>query len=400
MNQTPSHSVSQSVPSWLSDISLQQFFAAVRSAGGEARAVGGAVRDFLVGIEGGDVDVASTLPPERVMALAAQLGFKAVPTGIDHGTVTLVLPAQVIEVTTLRRDVETDGRHAKVVFTDRFEEDAARRDFTINALYMDADGHVYDYFDGQKDLAARCVRFIGDASARIQEDGLRILRFFRFFARFGEGAPDAKALAACADHKTMIAQLSGERIAMEMKKLLASAAPAVALEQMARVGIMSLLTGMEWNNGALKTLLQLEAACGTVADPWARLAAGGAAAGFVPERWKLSRADSYALGLLLMPVAMLSTSVVKEWLRRLPRELVVSRILVAASQESNDALALQLVTLAQTWDVPEFPLTAADLLARGFAQGKALGDALRMLEEAWAHSDYHLGKTELLALLP
>ena len=400
MNQTPSHSVSQSVPSWLSDISLQQFFAAVRAAGGEARAVGGAVRDFLVGIEGSDVDVASTLPPERVMALAAQLGFKAVPTGIDHGTVTLVLPAQVIEVTTLRRDVETDGRHAKVVFTDRFEEDAARRDFTINALYMDADGRVYDYFDGQKDLAARCVRFIGDASARIQEDGLRILRFFRFFARFGEGAPDAKALAACADHKTMIAQLSGERIAMEMKKLLASAAPAVALEQMARVGIMSLLTGMEWNNGALKTLLQLEAACGTVADPWARLAAGGAAAGFVPERWKLSRADSYALGLLLMPVAMLSTSVVKEWLRRLPRELVVSRILVAASQESNDALALQLVTLAQTWNVPEFPLTAADLLARGFAQGKALGDALRMLEEAWAHSDYHLGKTELLALLP
>ena len=207
------------MPDWLMEKPLQQFFAATRAMGGEARAVGGAVRDGVLGVEAYDVDIASTLLPEQTMQLAADQGWKAIPTGIAHGTVTLVLGERIVEVTTLRRDVKTDGRHAVVAFTDRFEEDAARRDFTFNALYQDSAGALYDYFGGIADLATQTVRFIGDAATRIQEDGLRILRFFRFLATHGKPPADADALAAIGTHKAMIANLSGERIATEMRKI-------------------------------------------------------------------------------------------------------------------------------------------------------------------------------------
>lgn len=389
-------------PTWLAEDDLQKLFAIVRAAGGELRVVGGAVRNFLIGQPGGDIDFASTLLPERMMELAQQQGWKAIPTGIDHGTVTLVLPTRVVEVTTLRRDVATDGRHAKVAYTDHFEEDAARRDFTINALYMDADGKIYDYFDGQKDLSARTVRFIGDAQARIREDGLRILRYFRFFARFGATA-DTAAVAACLEQKHMLSQLSGERIAAEMRKLMMAPAPLTALEQMAAIGLPALLTQAEWDCSRLRALSAYEREHPLAAHPLVRLVSLFVPAGrmevarWIGERWKLSRAERKQLEMLSEEAHSADPVQVKAWLRKQERGVVIARILLA-SLDSDEALATQqLLQLAEDWDAPLFPIVAADLMAIGYPQGKDLGDTLRQLEEHWAQSDYQLGKEALLA---
>ncbi|PZP12084.1 MAG: polynucleotide adenylyltransferase, partial [Sphingomonas hengshuiensis] len=204
---------------WRSRARLTALCDALGAAAGDARFVGGIVRDTLIGIAAHDIDIATRLPPTDVMARLRAAGIKAVPTGIAHGTITAVLPDGPVEVTTLRRDVTTDGRHATIAYTDDWREDAARRDFTINALYADpVSGTVFDYFGGLSDLTARHVRFIGDPLKRIAEDHLRILRFFRFLARFGD-APDADGLAACAMRANDLMALSRERIADELLKL-------------------------------------------------------------------------------------------------------------------------------------------------------------------------------------
>ncbi len=386
----------KSIPDWLSDDLLQQFFTAVRHAGGEARAVGGCVRDHLLGIKGGDVDLASTTPPEKMMELVEANGWKAKPTGIAHGTVTVIMPGRVMEVTTLRRDVETDGRHAKVEYTDRFEEDAARRDFTINALYMDAGGKIYDFHDGKKDLKAQNLRFIGDAHARIGEDGLRILRYFRFLSQLGWKA-EPNARAACKAHKAMLDDLSGERIQQEMKKCLGAARPAYACEQMDKIDLPEHLTGSHWELGALKFLLQQELSQKTPTQPWLRLAVmlpdegREMAAKHIAERWKLSRADSDLLQYLCTPFAALTAKDIKEWLRAAPHDWVIWRVLFHAArarQEHTEEL-----TLACTWQVPVFPIVAKDL---NMAEGPEIGKKMRTIEQRWVESDYTLSKEELL----
>lgn len=257
-------------PEWLNEPALQALLKATQDAGGQARIVGGAVRDFLLGHDGGDVDVASTLLPEATIALAQASGWKAIPTGIAHGTVTLVLPTRIVEVTTLRRDVTTDGRRATVAFTDDWKEDASRRDFTINALSMDAQGVIYDYFDGKKDIAAQTLRFIGDATTRIAEDGLRMLRFFRFLAVFGKPPADATALAAITDSCAMIPALSGERVAQEMKKLLAAHNPAYALRLMQQTGAAPYVFGREIEPSTMIRLQLLEGQADYQCSVWAR----------------------------------------------------------------------------------------------------------------------------------
>ena len=387
-------------PHWLQEKTLQQFFAATHAAGGEARVVGGAVRDFLLGREGGDVDVASSLKPEDTMAIAAAAGWKAVPTGIAHGTVTLVLPERVVEVTTLRRDVETDGRHATVAYTDDFAEDAARRDFTMNALSMDAQGSIHDYYRGREDIDARQVRFIGDAATRIAEDGLRILRYFRFMAQLGF-AGDAQALAACEAQRAMVANLSGERIAQEMRKLLVAAAPAEALGQMAGIGLPEYLTESPWYHDHLLQLLALEKAHDMAPSAWVRLLAmiapefRTATASWIGERWKLSRNERALLAVLAGQTTTVDAATTKEWLRAHERAVVQQCLLLWAVDTGEDVGAL--LRLAQTWNVPALPVTAKDLIARGHSEGRALGDALRALEERWIKSDYTLSKAELLA---
>lgn len=392
-------------PTWLDEQGLQHLFAAIAAAGGEARAVGGAVRDFLMGREGGDIDVASSLRPQQMMELAAQQGWKAIPTGIAHGTVTLVLPERTVEVTTLRRDVETNGRHATVAFTDSFEEDAARRDFTINALSMDAQGRVYDYFDGRRHLAAQEVVFIGDAAGRIAEDGLRILRYFRFLATHGKPPANEEALVAIRMHREMIEDLSGERIATEMQKLLTAAQPLYALEQMAACSLPFLVTGDEWELSGLQRLLQLETLYGFEVSAWVRALAllrplhREDVVQWTQERWKLSRAERTLLRTLAEPLGAVGVAQIKEWLRTLPAEAAQGRLALAAVDGVLVGSAETLVALLHGWPIPEFPVTAHDLMARGFSEGVALGTALRQLEAAWVASGYTLGKEMLLQQL-
>lgn len=373
-------------PVWLDEAGLQQFFAATAAAGGEARAVGGAVRDFLMGRASGDVDIASSLLPEQTMEIAAQHGWKAIPTGIAHGTVTLVLPERTLEVTTLRRDVETDGRHAKVAYTDNFAEDAARRDFTINALSMDAGGIIQDYYHGREDIAARRVRFIGDAPTRIQEDGLRILRFFRFLATHGTPPADSDALAAIAAYATMLEQLSGERIAQEMKKLLVAPNAAYALGEMAALGLPQPLTHAGWPLPPV-----------TGSNPWVTLlsmlvpADRATVAAYVAKRWKLSRAEREQV-VFLASIQTVDMPQVKAWLRLHPRDWVRGAVELAGGDVAMQALA-------QQWIIPDFPVAAADLLSRGHVPGQALGAALKALEQRWEQADYTLTREQLLNLL-
>lgn len=389
-----------SAPSWLNENDLQHFFAATRAAGGEARAVGGCVRDFLMGMEGGDVDIASTLTPEQTMQIAAQQGWKSVPTGIAHGTVTLVLPERILEVTTLRRDVATDGRHATVAYTDNWQEDAARRDFTINALYMDGAGTLYDYFDGQNDCAARRVAFIGDAVTRIEEDGLRILRFFRFLASHGKPPADAAALAAIGAKKAMLQKLSGERIANEMRKLFTVPNPALALRLLDETGCAPLVFGRAIAPSRLIRLHMLEVRADYQCSVWARvvLLLDGSGGAWLSQRWKLSRHDAQQVTLLeqLPPFAATSPRHVHTRLIRLHGAPAYLDWLLtqAAAQPGIDVAPY--VALARDFVAPKFPVTAKDLMAQGMQEGKALGDALAALERRWEESDYRLGKAELL----
>ncbi len=349
--------------------------------------------------------MASSLPPEKTIAIAAQQGWKAIPTGIAHGTVTLVLPGRVVEVTTLRRDVETDGRHAVVAYTDDFAEDAARRDFTMNALSMDAEGSIYDYYRGREDIEAQLVRFIGDAGTRIAEDGLRILRFFRFVATHGLPPADPAAMAAITAQREMISQLSGERIAQEMRKLLSAPMPSYALGRMAQAGLAEFLTVGAWDGDGLLRLLELEKAHGIAPDPWLRLLAmiapdaRATTAEWVGERWKLSRAERDIVKTLAASILspQRGEEEVKALLRHYPRPLVQSRVLLAAVDGGFDPAAL--LALTRDWAVPSFPVTAGDLLVLGYSQGKALGEALAELEQHWVESDYTLTRDELLVAL-
>ncbi|EHS53925.1 Polynucleotide adenylyltransferase region [Rhizobium sp. PDO1-076] len=223
---------------WFRTPALGRLFALLNADGGEVRVAGGAVRNGLLGLPVSDIDLATTLQPEEVIARAKAAGIKAVPTGIEHGTVTLVLDGKGYEVTTLRRDVETDGRRAQVAFGADWQEDAERRDLTINGLYAGQDGQVIDLVGGLADIETRTVRFIGDAEQRIAEDYLRVLRFFRFFAYYGHGRPDAAGLKACARAREKLKTLSAERVWSEMKKLLSARDPGRALLWMRQSGVL------------------------------------------------------------------------------------------------------------------------------------------------------------------
>jgi tRNA nucleotidyltransferase/poly(A) polymerase len=391
-------------PAWLKEEGLQQLFAATKVAGGEARVVGGAVRDWLMGIEGGDVDVASTLAPERTIEIAAQQNWKAIPTGIEHGTVTLVLPERILEVTTLRRDVETNGRHAVVAFTDDWKEDAARRDFTMNALYMNADGELTDFFDGQKDLEAQRIRFIGDAATRITEDGLRILRYFRFLASHGKPPADEEALGAITELKGMVASLSGERIANEMRKLLSVENPAYSLRLMQQAHVAALVFGREITPQGIIRLHLLEAQADYQTSVWARAlllmqGANEADVKWLSTRWKLSRNETGQLQLLAgLPKfdAAAPRHVHTRLLRLYHAPAYLDWLLVQAALTPGIDVAAY-VALALDFIAPVFPVTAKDLMAKGMSEGKPLGDKLSLLEMRWEESDYTLTKEELLS---
>lgn len=342
---------------------------------GAARYVGGAVRDTLLGIAVKDIDLATTLDPHEVMRRCKAAGIKCVPTGIDHGTVTAVLAGGPVEITTLRRDVSTDGRRATVAFSDNWREDAARRDFTINALYADpASGELFDYFGGLGDLAARRVRFIGHAQDRIREDHLRILRYFRFQARFGSQPADPDSENACAELSATLKGLSRERVGMETMTLLALPDPAPTVARMAELAVLEVILP-EADPAALAALVAQEQRQQTAPDALRRLAAllppDPALAEQVASRFRLSGAQKKRL--VLAAGRRASDTDARALAYRLGREQALDRLLLNGA----DGAALA------GWAIPEFPLKGGEIVARGIKAGPQVARILQAVEAQW-----------------
>lgn len=405
---------------WLTHPDTRRVLAALGARGATARFAGGCVRDAVLGLAVADIDIAIDVPPQETLALLAAAGIRAVPTGLAHGTVTAVLPGRSFEITTLRRDLETDGRHAVVAFTDDWEADAHRRDLTINALYADADGAIYDYCDGLADLGARRVRFVGDAAARVEEDVLRILRFFRFHGRYGTAPPNAEALAACRRFAPRVADLSGERIAQEMLKILAGADPAEAILLMRGEGVARHVLPEPIAPGRLRVLSWLETRglVGFAADPIRRLATlleSAEAGSEVAARWRLSNARTDRLAAILAadpPHAEMSRAEARRALAACGPEIWRDRVLRAWAEyrhvfgaggplpgSRGSAAWSALLRLPETAPVPPFPLKGADVLALGVPPGPRVGNLLRALEYEWRAADFAPDRAALLARL-
>ncbi|MPS70678.1 CCA tRNA nucleotidyltransferase [Novosphingobium aerophilum] len=340
-----------------------------------ARYVGGAVRDTLLGQPVKDIDMATVLPPEETMRRLQEAGIRHVPTGIDHGTVTAVLPGGPVEITTLRHDVSTDGRRATVAFATDWREDAARRDFTMNALYADpVGGELFDWFGGLEDLSVRRVRFIGDARQRIREDHLRILRYFRFQARFGTTPADEEAESACSELAPTLKGLSRERVGMEMMNLLGLPDPAPTVQRMAELGVLEVILP-EADTAALAALIAAERAQAAGPDPVRRLAALLPAqvplAEQVASRFRLSGAQKKRLAVAAARNG--APGEPRALAYRLGMDGALDRLLIAGA----DCTALT------GWNVPQFPLKGGQIVARGVGAGPEVARVLRQVEERW-----------------
>jgi tRNA nucleotidyltransferase/poly(A) polymerase len=394
---------------WLNEGGLPRLLAVLDRDGEEARAVGGAVRNVLLNMPVHEIDVAATATPDEVVRRVTAAGFKAVPTGIAHGTVTVVIDSVPFEVTTLRRDVETDGRHAKVAFGRDWKTDAERRDFTINALSVSRDGTVHDYVGGLADLAQRKVRFIGEPARRIEEDYLRVLRFFRFHAAYGEGALDAEGLAACIAARGGLAQLSRERVRMEMLKLLIAPRAADVLEAMADAGLLGMLLAGVPNGVHFSAMVEIERALSLAPDAMRRLAALAVLvaedAERLGEKLRLSNAEQARLAAMAVGWWRISPALNEHQQRALlyrvgPATFTDQALLgwARSGAGADDKGWRELVTLPRHWTAPQFPIKAADLMARGVAKGPQLGAALEMAEKAWIAAGFPSAKSELEAI--
>jgi len=384
---------------WLSARALPRLLTVLDRDGEEARVVGGAVRNALIDMPIHEIDVATTALPEEVVRRVQAAGFKAVPTGIEHGTVTVVIDKHPFEVTTLRQDVETYGRHAKVVFGRDWKTDAERRDFTINALSAAPNGTVYDYVGGLSDLAERRVRFIGDARQRIEEDYLRILRFFRFHAAYGSGHPDPAGLAACIAGRDGLDQLSRERVRMELMKLLAAPHAAPTLAAMADAGLLLRALGRVPYLASFGKMVKVEAAVGEAADPVRRLGALGVLvaedAEHLWQKLRLANSEHERLASMAEGWRRISPSFGEQVSRALlyrlgPQHFTDHALLGWARSDAtaNDTDWRALATLPARWTAPAFPLKAADFIKRGVEKGPALGAAIGAAERAWIASGF------------
>jgi poly(A) polymerase len=378
--------------------------------GGAARFVGGAVRNALLREPIGDVDIATPLPPDEVIDRLKQSGLSAIPTGIEHGTVTAVSSGTPFEVTTLRRDVSTDGRRATVAFTTEWSEDAARRDFTINALYASEDGQIFDYFGGLEDLKARRVRFVGDPRTRIREDYLRILRLFRFHAWYGKGELDAGAFAAATAEKAGLKLLSGERVQKELLRLLEAKSPILALRAMQDSSILAEILPSDLQFDRVARLLDIETAGRRKPDNLLRLAAllpdDAKAARRLSQALKLSNADKERLIEAVEPDnrinASLSSREARQLLYRLGRQCFVDQMLLRWSdvqRDPKDGNWRKLLKLAESWKKPELPIDGRDVMAKGIDEGPKIGTTLRALEEEWIEADFAPDRRALLKRL-
>jgi len=385
--------VTQPDTTWLSTGPLAHVLAVLDHAGEEARVVGGAVRNALFGQQPGEIDIATTALPGAVIERARAAGFKAVPTGIDHGTVTVIADGMPFEVTTLRADVETYGRRAKVAFGRDWKVDAERRDFTMNALSINRAGEIFDYVGGRADIEARRVRFIGDARRRIAEDYLRILRFFRFHATYGSGPPDPDGLAACIAGRAGLEQLSRERVRMELMKLLVAPHAAPTLAVMAEAGLLAAVLGGVPVLASFENTCKVEAAAGVAADAARRLGALGVSvvedAARLWQRLRLTNSEHARLLSIAegwSSIAPGDEAAARALLYRIGPDRFIDRVLIAWARSpagAADERWRDLASLPARWTAPKFPLKARDFIKRGLEKGPKLGAALAAAENAW-----------------
>ncbi|THD81905.1 MAG: CCA tRNA nucleotidyltransferase [Phenylobacterium sp.] len=387
---------------WMTAAETAAVMDALEAAGGAdcARYVGGCVRNALMGQPVGDIDIATVLTPDRTAAAIEAAGLKAVPTGVEHGTVTAVSGGKPFEITTLRRDVETDGRRAVVAFTTDWAEDAQRRDFTLNALYADRDGTIFDYSGaGVADAKAGRIVFVGEAEQRIREDYLRILRFFRFQAWYGKHEPDADAVAACTALKAEVATLAAERISKELLKLFAADDPRPAVELMVRTGVLEMVLPEPIHLDRFKGLVEIEGDQLFEIEPVLRLAAllpdDQLIAARYAEQLRLSNAERDRIVAALAP-----TPALKSWMspREIRRAIYQSdhatfrdRAKLAWAKAGRTAVTPQwrgMIALAEGWVRPTFPLTGAEVMAAGVPKGPMVGAVLREVEAWWIDHDF------------
>ena len=404
---------------WFRDRALKRIFDLLNTDGGEVRVVGGAVRNALMGEPVGDIDMATTHTPEEVTMRAQAAGIKVVPTGIDHGTVTLVVDGRGFEVTTLREDVETTGRHAQVAFGGGWQVDAERRDFTINALYADSSGRVLDPVGGLADIESRTIRFIGEAERRIAEDHLRILRFFRFFAWYGGGRPDADGLKACVRAKDSLGALSAERVWKELKSLLSAPDPGRSLLWMRQTGVLTFLLPEteKWGIDAIPGLILVEADFQWAPDPLLRLMAmlppDRVRMEKLAERLKMSKAEAqrlYDWSMATPPQPTTAGTALERLMYRHGRDAIIDRLKIAMAvtkgraAEAQEAAMADMAKLAGllrraiNWERPVLPISGKDLLEAGMEPGEMLGQRLRLAEEKWVESNFALDRDRLMEI--
>lgn len=372
--------------------------------GPQALFVGGCVRNAVAGEPVGDIDIATIFPPNVVMDILSAGGAKVIPTGIEHGTVTAVMGGLSFEITTLRRDVATDGRRAVVAFSTDWHEDAARRDFTMNALYADADGHVFDPLGtGLADLRAGRVRFVGEAGQRVAEDYLRILRFFRFHARYGHGAPDADALAACAAGADKLTTLSRERVTAEFLKILVADNVVDTLHLMFTHQVLSYFPHGEYRDIDMTRLVALQTRGGWV-DPLSRLfilaAAQAEHLSFLSQFMTLPNDAWRALDLYTAtPAAFPGVREAKFWIYRhghaAARQLACLNLACAA----RDEIAPDVVTILDGWQAPALPVSGDDVIAAGIERGPQIGMVLAGIEAWWIENDFAPDRDSCLAYM-
>ena len=377
----------------------------------DVRFVGGCVRDAVLGLDVGEIDLATPERPERVTARLADAGLRAVPTGLSHGTITTVVDGVSFEITTLRRDTACDGRHADVEFTADWHEDSRRRDFTINAMSLRPDGMLFDDHGGSGDAKAGRVRFVGDAANRIQEDYLRILRLFRFLAWYGREPLDEATLAACRAHAGELQSLSAERVQQELAKLLAAPRPAEAVTMMHRCGVWQVLLPEVKEPSALGVLTDLEREAPAVPPDWLRrlalLVPASAAVG-VARRLKLSNASRDRLIALTKTDPDINKSPDKKMLKRrlhkLGAPLVVDRVLLAWARgqlrgESDAATWRGMIEAAEVWKPRRLPVTGDDVVAFGVTPGPEVGQNLAEIEDYWINAEFNMPRENLLTEL-
>jgi poly(A) polymerase len=397
----------QQVP-WLTAGPLTRLLSVLDKDGEETRVVGGAVRNTLLGLPVGEIDLATTAVPDEVVRRAREAGFNPVPTGIEHGTVTVVVDGKPFEVTTLRQDVETFGRHAKVSFGHDWKADAERRDFTINALFLKRDGELIDFVGGLADIKAKRVRFIGDPATRIAEDYLRALRFFRFFAGYAEGAPDPAGLSACIRARDDLVRLSRERVRVEILKLMEATRSPETAAIMTDSGILDRVLGVP-DLGALARLAGIERTLKLPPDPVRRLGALMVRtvedATRLRERLRLSNDEDRRLrsiGEAWRIGPGFGEAEARVLLYRVGADDYRDRVLIALVRSgagSGETTAGDLVALPERWTAPKFPLAAKEFIARGLEKGPALGKALEVAEEAWIAADFPSAPDRLTTIL-